>query len=344
MSTKVTIKDISHKANVSISTVSRYLNRSSFIVKERVDAIEKAIFELGYEHKNRKNSPQSKRHMTIGVMAPTYDSPHVIRMLTGMKRVINQSQYQLKVEISQWDMDREARIISQFMSQNIDAIIIIGGELSDTELKALSQNKPVLLLGHAKLPQLRVTSSQFPQLTIDNELGGYLATNHLIQLGHKMIAHVHGPLNNADARRRIIGYKRALETAGLMVDEKLMLSGEFSLKGGLDATLQLIDSHVKFDAIFAANDESAYGAMQALYQRGLSIPSDIAVIGFDDLPMSSYVIPPLSTINQPFENIGEISIHYTLDLISGNKPHYILPVMNLIARDSTIGIATRERA
>lgn len=336
MNSKVTLKDVANKANVSISTVSRYLNRSSFIVKERVDAIEKAIYDLGYEHKERKNGPQGKRHMTIGVMAPTYDSPHVIRMITGMKKVIDQSQYKLKIEISQWDIGREARIISHFMLQKVDAIIVIGGELSDKELKVISQNKPVLLLGHSKLTQLRTPNSKFPQLTIDNELGGYLATNHLIQLGHKKIAHIHGPLNNADARQRIEGYKRGLETAGLRVDEQLMLPGEFSLKGGFDATLRLIDSCVMFDSIFAANDETAYGAMQALYQRGISIPDDIAVIGFDDLPMSSYVIPPLSTINQPFEHMGEISIHYTLDLISGNKPNYILPVMNLIARNSTI--------
>jgi LacI family transcriptional regulator len=339
---KVTHKDVAKLAGVSPSTVSRYINRSSFIDKVKVDAIEKAIAELGYKYTKRAAINATLRSMKVGVVAASYDSPHISCILAGINKVIIQHGYELRIEITQWKTERELKLLKQFVTEKMDAIIVIGGHSSESEIKAITKNLPVLLLGTPALTNSALIATHLPQIRIDNELGGYMATNHLLQLGHRKIVHIKGPEENADANQRLLGYKRSLESAGIPFDEKLVVNGHFSLSISQNEISQLLNKGIEFSAIFAASDESAIGAMQALYQHGLAIPDDISVIGFDNLPISSFVIPPLTTIHQPFEELGEIAIQYSLDLISGNKPKYSIPIINIVVRDSTKAFSARD--
>ncbi|MFS1917711.1 MULTISPECIES: substrate-binding domain-containing protein [unclassified Vibrio] len=170
---------------------------------------------------------------------------------------------------------------------------------------------------------------------MDNELGAYLAVNHLIQKGHRNIVHLRGPKDNSDADARYSGFVRAMESAGLSVEHDLVTWGDFDSEKSSQAVRQLVSNSHEFTAIFACNDESAFGAMHGLYREGLYVPKDVALIGYDDMPLSSYTVPPLTTVRLPFEKMGELSIAYILDLISGNKPKYKMPTMQLIIREST---------
>lgn len=335
MKNKTTVKDIAQLSGVSASTVSRYLNRSTYIVKEKVDLIEKAIYELNFVHRSRKNHSTETRSMMIGVIAPSYDSSHSVRILRGMENTVSQTSYQLKVEITHWEQEREVHLLEQFVKQGVDAIILVGGYLGDMEIKAITKEVPVLLFGSPVYTKLRERDGILPTLEIDNELGGYLATNHLLQLGHRRIAHIHGPLDNLDARERLKGYRRSIENAGIEFDESLLMDGRFESPYGLKAIEALIKKGVKFTAVFAGNDESAFGVIQGLHRKGIKVPDDVSVVGFDDLPMCTYFVPSITTINQPFEDMGEIAIKTALDLISGNKSNYAVPVMNVVMREST---------
>lgn len=332
---KVTLTEVAKRAGVSPSTVSRYLNRTSFIAKDKVRAIEEAMFESGFKSKPRKSQPITKRSMSIGVVAASFDSPHIARILKGMDSTVLNHSYQIIVETSHWNKARETEILKQFKQRNADAIVLIGSYLNDAELKTILGKTPVLLLGSPVYLAPTDSITGIPQVLVDNELGGYLATNHLIQLGHTRILHLRGAIGNNDSDERVVGYKRSLEKAGIEVLDELIVEGEFKSEQSLEVVKETIEQGIEFTAIFASNDESAYGAIQALHQKGYSVPDDISLIGFDDLPFSSYLIPQLTTVKQPLEIMGSIAIRYALDLISGIKPNYQVPPVEVIVRNST---------
>lgn len=331
---KVTSRMIATHANVSPSTVSRYLNRSSFIEKEKVQAIENAMSELGYEQK-KPHTQAAARTMVIGVLSPSYDSNHVTSIFSGMNRAVSKHVYRINVEVSNYDIDRERRILKDMVAKKVDGMIVIGSFLSEKEISQLLRSVPTLIFGTPALSTNNHGNKQLPQLSMDNELGAYLAVNHLIQKGHRNIVHLRGPKDNSDADARYSGFVRAMESAGLSVDHDLVTWGDFDSEKSSQAVRQLVSNNHEFTAIFACNDESAFGAMHGLYREGLYVPKDVALIGYDDMPLSSYTVPPLTTVRLPFEKMGELSIAYILDLISGNKPKYKMPTMQLIIREST---------
>ncbi|MGF1696201.1 substrate-binding domain-containing protein [Vibrio lamellibrachiae] len=331
---KVTSRMIAAKADVSPSTVSRYINRSSFIEKEKVLAIEKAMSDLGYRQKDNRVQPAA-RTMVIGVLSPSYDSVHVSSIFSGMNKAVSKHVYKINVEVSNYESDRERRILKDMVDKNVDGVIIIGTHLTEEEIGVILKGVPKLIFGTPALSVNNIGSKRLHQLQMDNELGAYLAVNHLIQKGHSDIVHLRGPVDNSDSDARYAGYVRAMESAGIEINHELVLQGDFNSEQSSDSIRKAVSANKSFTAIFASNDESAVGAMNGLYREGLTIPNDIAVVGYDDMPLSSYIIPPLTTVRLPFEKMGELSISYILDLISGNEPKYKMPTMQLIIREST---------
>ncbi|WP_241033799.1 LacI family DNA-binding transcriptional regulator [Vibrio maerlii] len=322
---KATIYDVAEEANVSPATVSRYLNRTSAIAKEKVTAIERAIYDLGFRPKPRGN--KANRTMRIGVVAPSYETSYVTHLLDGMDMGMYHLAYEIIIETTQWKVEREKRELENLVRSGVDGLVIMGGLLEESIIKEIVGDLPTLTI--CRSPQ-----GIFPDFNVDSELGGYMATNHLIQLGHTKIAHIHGPMQSQDARDRLAGYKRALNSAGMEINDKLIVDGEYSEDGGFRAIEKLLKRGVPFTGIFVSNDVCSYGAIQALYQHNISVPNDISIVGFDDLPLSKYFIPRLTTIRQPFKELGSIAIRYLIDLINGYKPKYDAPNVNLIARES----------
>ena len=163
-----------------------------------------------------------------------------------------------------------------------------------------------------------------------------MATLHLMQQGHVNIAHIKGLLNQPDAVARFVGYKNALQEAGIKVMPKLVKQGDFSSESGYQKTVELLESKVHFSALFAANDQTAYGAIKALHDHGVRVPEDVSVIGFDDLPTSQYFTPALTTLRQPIEEVGAICAESILNLLSGERHEVRLPPIDLIVRQSTV--------
>lgn len=328
---KATIYDVAKIAGVSPSTVSRYLNRTSYIAKDKVDAIEKAIYESGFKPKERKAQPKTKRNMKIGVVAPSFDTPYVSRILFGMEQKMHNHSYDIIIETTNWEVERESLEMKDLIDRNVDGLIIVGGELNENEIVEIVGKTPTLLM-------CRRGKGLLPLINVDNEMGGYIATNHLVQQGHRKILHVAGYDYNIDGQQRYNGYLRSLESAGIAIDDAMVIEGGFESKLSYDNTLKAIQQGIAFSAIFAANDLSAFGVIQALHQKGLRVPEDISVIGFDDLPISEYFIPRLTTVRQPFAEMGEIAIRYLLDLLSGNIPQYDIPPVEVVTRKSTMDL------
>ena len=157
----------------------------------------------------------------------------------------------------------------------------------------------------------------------------------LVALGHRRIAHIAGPQDHVDSVERLKGYRSALEEAGIKFDAKLVVYADFHEPSGVLAINQLIEARQSFTAVFASNDQTAYGARLAFHQRNIRVPEDVSLIGFDDLPGSRYMIPPLSTIHQPVYELGQQAAKVLLKLIEGNKTRVTLPEPELVAREST---------
>jgi LacI family transcriptional regulator len=172
-------------------------------------------------------------------------------------------------------------------------------------------------------------------LKFDNLTGARLATEHLLQLGHRRIAFIAGPGAHPDAVERLRGYRAALEAAGVAFDPALVAAGQFQEESGCVAIEQLLDGRQRFTAVFAANDQMAFGAALALHKRGLHVPDDISLVGFDDLASAVYAIPPLSTVHQPGYELGRLAASAMLQLLAGAKPAVEVPMPRFVVREST---------
>ncbi|MGD8231075.1 LacI family DNA-binding transcriptional regulator [Vibrio sp. TRT 1302] len=326
------IYDVAKQAEVSPATVSRFLNRTTYVSDAKSSKIEQAIRALGYKPNYSMNQGRNTRSMTIGVLVQNPESPHTSRFLNDMEKVLNEQGYSLVIATGHWKNKLESHALEYLERSNVDGIIVVTGTLTDKQILDYSETMPVVAFGYD------VIGKRVRSINIDNVLGGYMATLHLLQQGHLNIAHIKGLLNQPDAVARFVGYKKALQEAGIKVQSKLIKQGDFSSETGYKMTKELIESNNHFSAIFAANDQTAYGAIKALHDHGLRVPEDVSVVGFDDLPTSYYFTPALTTLRQPVEEIGVVCAESILNLLNGNKHEVRLPPMELIVRQSTKSI------
>lgn len=324
------IYDVAKLAGVSPSTVSRFLNRTTFISKEKTIAIEDAIKALDYKPNYHMNQGTNTRSMTIGVLVQNPESPFTSRIFNDMERCLGPKGYSLVIASGYWQHSMQLQALSYLEKSNVDGVIVVAGSLTEHELVEYSRKIPVVAVGYS------YTSEKLHSVNIDNVLGGHMATLHLLQQGHVNIAHIKGLLNQPDAVARFVGYKKALTEAGIKVRNNLIKQGDFSSELGYERTVELIESDVHFSALFAANDQTAYGAIKALHDHGFKVPEDVSVIGFDDLPTSKYFTPGLTTLRQPVEEIGVVCAESILSLLAGEQCSTRLPPIDLIVRDSTV--------
>ena len=172
-------------------------------------------------------------------------------------------------------------------------------------------------------------------LDVDSTMGARVATDYLIGQGHRRIAFVSGPADHPDALQRLDGYRAALAAARIPYSNKLVVAGDYLETGGFAAVNALLDSRVEFSAVFAANDQTAFGVLLALHRRGLKVPQDVSVVGFDDLPTSAFIIPPLTTVHRYTDEIGERAAEAMIDLIERRTPNIRLSAPTLAIREST---------
>jgi len=325
----VTLLDVARISGVSPSTVSRILNSTAKVSDIKRQAVEAAIAELKFEPNQLAQSLKSGKSMTIGIVVQDIASPFFSEALRGVDDVLNAQQYASVIVSGHWNAQEEADRIRLLIARKIDGLILLSGHIADEDVVRFSEQRPIVATGR------NVSSNTVKSVKIDNEFGAILAMRHLIELGHRHIAFIAGPKNNPDANERLSGYCRALEEANLPFEEKLIIEGDLHEASGLLAINRLFESQQKFSAVFAVNDQTAYGARLSLYRKGVRVPDDISVIGFDDLPNSLYTTPPLTTVRQPLYEMGQAAATTLINIINGKPTDITLPPLDLVVRETT---------
>lgn len=308
-----TIKEVSQHARVSPSTVSRVLNGTTPVspgVRQRVLA---AVRALDYTPNAFARGLATNRSGGIGVTVNDIGSPYYAVMLAGVEAAVEAAGMHLIVASGKALADRERDAI-QFMKQRrSDALIVQAEALGDAELIELARTSevPIVVFGRW------IAELEGRCVHLDNEAGGRLATEHLLGHGHRVVAHVTGPMAFPDARQRLLGYRMALERAGIAYDDRLVVEGDFREAGGRAATRRLLERAPEVEAIFVANDQMAAGAIRAIRDLGRDVPHDVSVVGFDDVLLAQYLSPTLTTVRQPLYEMGRAAASIALTLLHG---------------------------
>jgi len=326
---KVTIHEVAREAGVSVSTVSRTINGTAYVAPEKRVAVEAALERLGFQPNYLARTLISGRSMSVGILAEDIVSPYYADVIRGIEHALLDTEYQPVLNSGHWTRAYERRAIDTLIYRKVDALILLGSTLSDEELLAVSQQVPLLLFGR------RVPGLEERCLVLDQFRGGYAATRHLIEMGHRDIVHLRGPDAQEDARERLRGYQAALREYGIAPDPRLILPGDFLEPTAYQATLGLIEGLTAFTAIFAANDQMAAGARLALYRKGVRVPDDVSLIGFDDLPGTAFTSPPLTTVHQPTYAIGQALAGAVLAVLGGSAFTFPPFELSVMVRDST---------
>jgi len=325
----VTLEMVAKEAGVSPSTVSRILNGTARVREAKVRAVEAAIAKLQFMPNPVARSLARGRSMSIGVVTQAIDSPFYGEALASIEMGLASARYSALFVSGHWREGDERRCVADLLSRRVDGIILLTSCLPDQELKNLSRSVPLVVTGR------HVAGDRIYCLDTDNTAGARLATDYLIGQGHRRIAFISGPPDHPDAVQRLNGYKAALTAGKIPFASKLVVHGDYLESGGQAAMTELLDSAAKFTAVFAANDQTAYGAMLALYRRGLEVPGDVSVIGFDDLSTSAFTIPPLTTVHRSIDEIGESAAEAIVDLIDRRTPTARVSPATLAVREST---------
>lgn len=307
----VTIEDIAAVAKVSKSTVSRVLNNTAVVHPDKKKAVLEASARLGFKPNVVARSLASGRSMTIGVQTQCIGSPFFDAISQGVITGLRESGYSPIFVDGQWERWAEVQAIRALLGRRVDGLILIGGDVPGREMSELCRDTPTILVAR------NIPGGRHHCLYTDNVQGGYLATKHLIEHGHRSIAIIRGIEDHPDAVDRVEGYQRALAEANIEFDPELLLDGDFTGASGVEAVNTLVAKKKKFTAIFAANDMTAFGARLALDQHGYRVPQDVSIVGFDDQAEAAFMTPPLTTIRQPAREMGEQASRAILALIEG---------------------------
>ena len=325
----VTITDIADRANVSKSTVSRVINNTTPVNEEKREAVLEAMKQLNYEPNIFAQGLASGYSRTIGVMTQNIGSPFYDTISQGVLEHLNHTNYSPIFADGRWREETGMAAAETLLGRMVDGLIIVGSAIPEEELESLKSRVPTLLVGR----QVEGWDNQC--LFIDNEQAGFEATKHLIDLGHRRVAHISGIKDHQDSIRRCEGYLRALTESGIESDPDLICEGSFDGDSGVAAVDRLVSREVKFSAIFAANDMTAFGARLALYRRGIRVPEEVSIIGFDDQLETEFSTPPMTTVHQPAMEMGIAAAETLLKMIA--REDYELPELKtrIVVREST---------
>ncbi|TMW72297.1 LacI family DNA-binding transcriptional regulator [Alteribacter natronophilus] len=310
-----TIKDVAKKANVSIATVSRILNNKEGFTEETRKKVMKTIEELGYHPNAVARGLISKRTNTIGVLVPRISSMLVSDMVTGIENVAHEAGTSVIVCHTESNGQKTMQYLHLLKEKQVDGIIFTSEVLLKDYYEFISRfNIPLVLLSTESI------NFQVPSVKVDDRLASYDAVEYLIGMGHRKIGMLSGNKKDMIAGMpRVEGFKMALETNGVEVEESLIEYGRgFSYEDGASGFERLFKRHSDLTAVFAASDEMALGMISKAHRMGISVPEQVSVVGFDNIAVSEMCIPALTTIAQPVQEMSERAARMMLDMINLN--------------------------
>ena len=322
---------VAEKAGVSVNTASRAINNKSDINEETKKKVLKIAQELGYVRNATAVALRTRKTRTIGVVIADNRNPFYAEVLNGMEEAAREKNYHIILANTQRDYKKEEEAINLLLAKRVDGLLITPVQDRDDDIKKLiEENIPFVILGR-----------DFENIEVDvvcnDEIkGGFFATEYLIKKGHKRIALINGFLHKSPAKGRLEGYKKALMEYGVPFDDALVSFGDIDVKDGYERTKQMLEKDLDFTAIFAYNDMMAFGVMQAIREKGLRIPEDIGLVGYDDIPFSSLISPALTTIRVKKQELGVESVKLLLSHINDirKKHKKIMLDVELINRET----------
>jgi DNA-binding LacI/PurR family transcriptional regulator len=327
-----TIYDVARLAGVSTATVSRALNGTGQIAPATRATIEAAVEQLGYRPNTIARSLVTRSTQTIALLLPDITNPFYAALVSGIQQAALAEGWTMLLCTTESDAEREENYLRVLRAKQVDGALVDGLVLpADRIARFVEEGFPIVCLDRD------IDSRSIPLVQVDNRLGGRIATQHLIDLGHTRIGHVTGAGELGISDERLAGYRDALTEAGLPVDFQLVEEGRFTDEGGHDAARKLLEREPDPTAIFAANDLSALGVMNAVAEVGRRVPEDVSVVGFDDLHLSAYTSPPLTTIRQPAVEIATLATEILIGLTRGHRAERMRHLLEpeLVVRAST---------
>jgi LacI family transcriptional regulator len=325
-----TIRDVAEHANVSKATVSRYLNGSLTLPPDTAQRIDAAIVELNYRQNSLARRLSLGSSETIGLAMPDVANPFFAEIADEVELAASERGFGLSLCITRNELKRESLYLSWLDTQHLDGLILVSNRPDDGSLRELIGQRRNIVLIDEDIP-----GTDVPKVFVDNVQGGYLATRHLIRAGHKRIGHVSGPQTLFTVQERFEGYRRALAEAHIEFDADLVRFGSYERHFGETALADLLALADAPTAIFASSDYLAVGMLEALRDRGIEVPRDMSIVGFDDMEFTSLLMPPISTLRQSARELGRKGVEMLLARLSGEAPSTVhrLPV-RLIERAS----------
>jgi LacI family transcriptional regulator len=309
-----TIYEVSKLAGVSLATVSRVINNSGKVAAATRARVEAAMRELGYRPNAIAQSLASSRSNAIGILVPELHGPFFGIMMSSIEDELRASRKHVIISAGHSDEQKERESIEFLASRQCDALILHCFAVPNSYLLDLARGPLAVFLIGRDIPELSDRC-----FYLDNEEGSYLAARALIEMGHRNLAYLAGPLWKSDAKARFSGYRRALDEAGLRFHEELLTEGNYQEATGREGMRKLLQAGVPFTGLVCANDEMAVGAIDEARQRGMRIPDDLSVIGFDNVFFTRYMNPALSTVNYPVDLMGRMAARCVLREVYGQK-------------------------
>jgi LacI family transcriptional regulator len=307
----VTIRQVAQKAGVSVATVSRYINRNAPISKDVSERLKVVMAELRYVPHAAARHLASRKTRVIGLLLNNMYNDFFAPLLSGIESVVREHKYNLLVATNH--TDNAADVLPPLGSHNTDGLLVFADSLTDTDLISLYKSEfPVVLIHRSSPPSVNI-----PSITVENKAATYKLMEHIIHEHNKRrIILMRGPAHQEDAYWRETGYKAALEANGIPFDESLVLSGQFERDVAYKSLNTFLGNgkRVAFDSVFAGDDDAAVGVIASLTEHGYRVPQDIAVVGFDDVKISNFLTPPLTTVSAPTESVGRIAAEQLFSL------------------------------
>lgn len=327
-----TIKDVAKRAGVSTSTVSHVMNATRFVSDDKRQRVNAAVRELGYRPSSIARSLKVKRTGTIGMLVTTSSNPFFAEVVQGVEQRCYERGYTLFLCNTKGDARRMKANLDALEEKRVDGLLLLCS-VSDKKISRLFEtpaSTPIVVTDWGP------ASDHMDRIYDNSQYGGYLATRHLIEMGHTRIGCISGPMDRRSASERVEGFLKAMGQAGIDVRPEWIIEGDFNCESGVRAMRILDNLAERPDALFVCNDMMALGVLNEANRIGIQVPDDLSIIGYDDIYIARYMTPPLTTIHQPTRKLGAMAVDTLLDRLDTKRAQgeIIRIEPNLVERES----------
>lgn len=311
----ITLNDVAREAEVSTMTVSRVVNNKGEISDKTRQRVQDVIDRLGYRPSHIARGLATNRTGTLGLVVPDNANPFFSELARAAENVAYAAGYNVFLCNTGEDRERELHLLHSLEQKRVDGLLLCSPRLTDSRLKqALKRHAAVVLFNR------RLTGAGFGLVLVDDRMGGQMATEHLFHTGHRAIGYLAGPPTSYSGKQRLAGYRLAFKAQGIATRQDWVKPCPPTIDGGRKAALDLLTVQPQLTSLVCYNDLVAVGALQACAHLGRGVPNDLAIVGFDDIPLAALVTPPLTTCAVPLDEIGRVGMEILLQLIRGEEP------------------------